>query len=266
LCTVSQELQNRNAELAQVNNDLSNLLSSVDEGVMMLDSNLHIRHFTPAAAKLMNLIPSDVGRPIGNIKPNLSISNLSQSAATVIENLTPKQLDAQDHEGRWYSVRVRPYRTTDDRIEGAIVAFVDINDLKGLQVKTREARLLAEGIVDTVREPLLVLDEDLRVVSANRSFYEVFRMSKSETEKRYVYDLGDRQFDIPELRRLIEEIIPQRMELRDFEVRHEFAKIGPKVMLLNARQIVSETGGRKLVLLAIEDATAKRPDEVEVKE
>lgn len=118
-----------------------------------------------------------------------------------------------------------------------------------------EARHYAESIVDTVREPLLVLDESLRVVSANRSFYRRFEVSAEETQGRPVYHLGNGQWDIPELRRLLEEIIPEQNSFEDFEVRHEFERIGEKVMRLNARRVLRQEGTPALVLLAIEDIT-----------
>src|SRR5918911_5725548 len=117
---------------------------------------------------------------------------------------------------------------------------------------------LAESIIDTMRDPLLVLDARLRVVRASREFYRTFAVSPAETEGRLVYELGNRQWDIPRLRTLLEEILPQNTTFRDFEVAHTFEHIGRKVMLLNARRLRRGPGERELILLAIEDATARR--------
>jgi len=113
----------------------------------------------------------------------------------------------------------------------------------------------AESIIDTVREPLLVLDHDLRVVTANRSFYVVFKTNPEETVGRLVYDLGDRQWDIPKLRELLENIIPRHTTFDGYEVEHEFAAIGRRTMLLNARRIRRPPGEERVILLAIEDIT-----------
>ena len=118
------------------------------------------------------------------------------------------------------------------------------------------ARELAEGIIATVREPLLVLDAKLRVVNANKSFYQSFRVTPEQTEKRVLYELGNGQWDIPELRRLLEDILPQNSILNDFAVEHKFQSIGKKKMLLNARKIVQREAKEQLILLAIEDVTA----------
>jgi PAS domain S-box-containing protein len=122
----------------------------------------------------------------------------------------------------------------------------------------QETREYAESIVDTVREGLMVLDGDLRVISANRSFYETFKVKPGETEGQLVYDLGNRQWNIPKLRELLEEILPTDTTFENFEVEHEFKIIGRRVMHLNARRIYRETNETRLILLAIEDVTERK--------
>ena len=126
------------------------------------------------------------------------------------------------------------------------------------QLAAREARQYAESIVDTVREPLLVLDADLRVISANPSFYRTFQVRSEESEGQSIYDLGNRQWDIPALRELLEQIIPQNTTFEDYEVEHDFATIGQKTMLLNARRIYREVNNTQMILLAIEDITERK--------
>lgn len=122
----------------------------------------------------------------------------------------------------------------------------------------------AESIINTVREPLIVLDQDLRVVSASRSFYEVFKVKPEETVGRLLYDLGNKQWDIPKLRELLETILPQQTTFDNYEVEHDFAIIGRRVMLLNARQIERRRGKERIILLAIEDITARKEMEKEI--
>src|SRR3990172_6046308 len=122
----------------------------------------------------------------------------------------------------------------------------------------RNVRKFAESIVETVREPLIVLDQRLRVISANRSFYETFRVKPEETEHQLIYELGNRQWDLPELRQLLEDILPKQAAFQDFEVEHDFPGIGRKAMLLNAREIVEERPGGRMILLAIEDTTERK--------
>jgi len=120
------------------------------------------------------------------------------------------------------------------------------------------SRQYAEHIVNTVREPLIALDQDLRVVSASRSFYEVFKVDSAETVGRCIYDLGNKQWDIPGLRELLETILPEKTSFGDYEVEHDFAAIGRRVMLLNARRIEQEPGRERIILLAIEDITRRK--------
>ncbi len=122
----------------------------------------------------------------------------------------------------------------------------------------REALAFMESIVETVREPLVVLDADLRVVAANPSFYRTFQVTPQETEGRFLYDLGNRQWDIPQLRELLEKIIPERSVFEDFEVEHDFPHIGVKTMLLNARLLPGRGGRPDMILLAIEDITERK--------
>ena len=130
LNTVNEELQNRNSQLAQANDDLRNLLSNVNLPIVMVGSDLCIRQFTPQAEKVMGIIASDTGRPIGNIRPNVNIANLEQKLAEVIETLSTHEAEVQDFNGRWYVFRIRPYRTEENKIEGAVLVLVDIDDIK----------------------------------------------------------------------------------------------------------------------------------------
>jgi PAS domain S-box-containing protein len=138
----------------------------------------------------------------------------------------------------------------------------DITNRKHAGIEAHEAAAYAQAIIDTVREPLLVLDEHLKVLSASRSFYDIFEVSPGETVGHFLYDLGDKQWDIPQLRTLLEDIL-KNTKLDDYAVDHIFPTIGHKFMVLNARRIYKENVGTKMILLAIEDVTALRQrDEV----
>ena len=147
----------------------------------------------------------------------------------------------------------------DDRgnVIGVVLIFRDITDRRRAEELIQAAREYAESIVATVREPLLILDPELRVRSANRSFYETFKVDPAETNGRSIYDLGNGQWNIPALRTLLEEILPLHVSFDDFEVEHNFAHIGPKTMLLNARCFPPE-GRYEAILLAIEDITESK--------
>ena len=134
-----------------------------------------------------------------------------------------------------------------------------------LTLSEDEAREYSESIINTVREPLISLDQNLRVVSASRSFYNVFKVKPEETVGQLIYDLGNKQWDIPGLRELLETILPQKTTFDNYEVEHNFTDIGKRIMLLNARQIKRASGKEKIILLAIEDITERKEIEAGLK-
>src|SRR5258707_6403570 len=129
LTTVNDELQNRNADLAQLGNDLSNLLNSVNIPIVMLVNDLSVRRFTPMGSRVLNLRPADIGRPITEIKSNLDVPDLEKLLSSVVEDLAPQERDVQDRNGAWYSLRIRPYRTEDHKIDGAVMVLYDVDQL-----------------------------------------------------------------------------------------------------------------------------------------
>src|SRR6185369_177897 len=154
-------------------------------------------------------------------------------------------------------------RTRDNRIDGALMALVDINSLKQAATHVAEARDLADAIIETGREPLLVLDGKLRVERANRAFCDLFRVSPEETEGRFFDDLGDLQWKIPAVHLALESVLAEAQDFRDLTVEQEFAAIGRRTMVLNARRVRQHGGKEVKILLAIEDRTDAREAEVE---
>ena len=138
------------------------------------------------------------------------------------------------------------------------------NELETITISEGEAREYAESIINTVREPLIELDQELKVVRANRSFYDVFKTKPEETVGQLIYDLGNKQWNIPRLRELLETIFSQKIIFEDYEVEHDFADIGRRVMLLNARLIERVSGKEGIILLAIEDITERRQSEEKI--
>ncbi|MCX6667498.1 MAG: PAS domain S-box protein, partial [Euryarchaeota archaeon] len=137
----------------------------------------------------------------------------------------------------------------------------NVTDLKQIERTVQEAREYAENIVDTIREPLVVLDADLKVVSANRAFYQAFKTKPEAAEGQLVYDIGNRQWDIPKLRELLEEILPRNTSFDNYEVEHDFPHLGKRIMILNARRIYGEANKVEMILLAIEDITERKQAE-----
>lgn len=254
LMTVNQENKHRVEELSQLTSDLQNLLAATDIATLFLDRELRITRFTPRASVLFNVLPSDRGRPLAHLTNRLGYAELLEDAGQVLQSLIPIEREVQDESGQWYLTRLLPYRSVDDRIEGVVITFVDITTNKENVQALRAAKDYAESILRTVPDALLVLRSDLRIDRANETFYTLFEVQPEETEGRLVYELGNGQWDIPALRRLLEEILPQNQLFTGYEVDHTFEQIGRRTMLLNGRQLPHD----QLILLSITDITQRK--------
>ncbi len=174
LVIMNSELQGKVMQLSDLSSDMENLLVSTAIGTVFLDSRLNIRRFTPAMTGVFNLIPSDVGRPISDITSKFADYDLSASAREVLRTLQQREAEVQSKEGAWFSIRMLPYRTVDNLIDGVVVSFVDITGVKKAEKIADDARSLAETITDTMREALLVLDGNLQVVLGQQGFLQEF--------------------------------------------------------------------------------------------
>ena len=256
LNTINEELRSRNNQLHQVNNDMQNLLSSTNIPILMLSGDLKIRRFTPTARQLFNLIPSDVGRPFGDIHSNLAVPQMTKLIESVIDTLIPYGQDVTDNAGRWYGLKILPYRTTDNRIDGVVISLIDIDALKQNAIALESSRNYANTIIETLQQPLIVLNDEFEVITANRAFYQTFQLTAAQTEHNSIFMLGQKSWDIPKLRSLLNEILLLDITVQDFEVTQEFPQLGTRSMSLNACQI-DQPNMQKMILIAIEDTTER---------
>ena len=181
LTIVNDEMASRSEELTRLNNDLKNLQLSINTGIVLVGRDLAIRSFTPPAAKIFNLIGADVGRPLSGIR-NLDYPGLEQLLTEVIDSVSLREREVQDKEGRWFSLRIRPYITVDNRVDGAVLMLVDIDALKRNEQAIAATRDYAEGILRSIHCPLVVLTADMRIQTANAAFYGTFKLRPNETE------------------------------------------------------------------------------------
>jgi two-component system CheB/CheR fusion protein len=254
MSTLNEELENRNITLAQLNDDLNNLISSSQIPIVIIDGNMRIRMVTPLAERL-GVLHDNVGRLITDLNLCIENPNVSQMVSEALKDLRENEMEMKDRDGHWFILRINLYRTVNNRIDGCVLSMIDVNDLKLSQLKALDAQIYAETLLETLRNPFVILDPDLSVVSANRAFYHIFNLQPSEVTNKLVYELNDHQWDIPELRLLLEQILPKKSSFEDFEVDHVFPGLGRRVMLLNGRQVFQKLIGRNLILLEFEDIT-----------
>ncbi len=258
LTTINTELQIKADESAEVTNDMNNLIASTQIANIFLDGDFRIKRFTPAAVDVVNLVETDIGRPFGDFSLKLDYPELQDDIEESLRALVLKERVVRHHNMLWYKARILPYRTSKNVIDGVVITFVDISRQKKTQEALEDALAYAEGIVETAREPLVVLDAEFRVITANTSFYKNFNLSRANVEKNLIFDIGNRQWDIPALRELLEKILPENTSLENFEVAHDFKDLGRKRMLLNARRIFQHGRETRMILLAMENITEGR--------
>ncbi|MBI2948300.1 MAG: PAS domain-containing protein, partial [Verrucomicrobia bacterium] len=267
LVTVNTELQTKIDQLTQARDDLKNLLDSTKIATIFLDRNLCVKRFTSEATKVINLIQADIGRPISHIVSNLRLDSLVKDVKQVLDTLVFQESNVRAKDGRWFLMRIMPYRAADNVIDGVVLTFVDIDELlskkqaeerpSSLQLAAETFRRFAEAIIQTTREPMLVLNAEMRIIAANRSFHQTFHTTTKDAEQKLLFELDQGAWNVPELRRLMEEIIPRNNSLEDFRVEIVFSKSGTRKLILNAHRILSQEFGISLILLAIEDATGR---------
>jgi PAS domain S-box-containing protein len=242
-------------------------LSSIGDGVITADQDGRVNYLNPVAERLTGWTLAEAAgvevEQVFRIIHETSREPVEQPVRKVIEmGLTVglgnhTLLIARDGTERPIDDSAAAIKDDRGEVVGVVLIFRDITDRRRAEIAIDLAKEYAESIVTTVREPLLILDAQLHVRSANRSFYDTFRVTPAETEGRFLYSLGDGQWNIPALKTLLEEILPRNPALEDFEVSHDFERIGTKTMLLNARCFPPE-GRFELILLAIEDVTDRR--------
>ncbi len=245
LNTVNEELHGRNEELSRVNSDLMNLLTNVQLAILMVTSDLRIRRFTPMAERLLNLIPGDVGRPIGNIQSNIDCPELPQIISEVIDTVTAQQREVKDRHGRWYSLTVRPYKNMGNQIDGAVVAISDVDTARRTELRAERQEVLARGLLEMMWEPLLLLDADLRVRGANDAFTRKYGLQSDPTG----VPLKDLPLDWIQDGTL-QSSLGTLLKAADPAVRTLSADGGPTI---HARRLPDDEGGGSLLLLLHEE-------------
>lgn len=263
LATVNNEMVQRNLDATRVNDDLLNVLHSVGIAILILGRDSRIRRFTPAAARLFDLIATDVGRPITDIKTNLRSPELLTLVADVLEHLAPREQTVADVSGRWYQLTVRPYLTTERKVDGTVVTIVDVDALHRGKGLLAEARDYAESIVDTVRDPLLVLDEHRVVRSANRSFYRKFQTTREAIEGKQLAQLGEPRWAPPMLLTALDKLAA-RGTTEDARIEDTPSLFAGRSMLITGRPLL-RGGQPPWILLAFEDLTEQMRSDAAVR-
>lgn len=245
---LNDEMRDRSVEATRLSDDLTNVLSSVEIPIVILGRDSRVRRFTPAAGKVFGLVPADLGQALSESRQIGALGSLLMPMISeVLEQLCPLESTIRDQNGRWHQLWVRPYKTLDGRIDGTVIATRDIDAEKRSSEGLLAARKYAEDVVEAVRDGLVVLDGELRVISANQAFLREFRLDLKEILGRRLLELGRPELSTPALSRALQELT-QGGDVSDFRVERPAAE-GGCLFLLNAHHIA----GTELYLLALQD-------------
>jgi two-component system CheB/CheR fusion protein len=259
LTTVNEQFQRRNRELDDLTDDLSNFISSADVPLLTVGRDLRIRRSTPAAQRAFNVLPTDVGRSIEHIKFALDIPDIGDVIETVVATMQPVDRELTDREGRWWVLRVRPYLTADSRIDGATLVAFDIDSVKRNR-ELSESRDSAHAIVQTVREPIVVLDAEGRVALANEAFYRLFDETPAVVAGRPLWETGKGVWADVALRRAVLAACHGGETIVNREIQRLVLTKGLRTLVLNARTITRDARS-PLLLLSVDDVTDARQAE-----
>ena len=253
LLASNNKLQSRNDQLVQATGDIYNLFRSINMTVIMLDKDLCIRRFNTGAEKMFRLIPTDVGRPLSDIKPKMDLGNFEEDIEQVIENLVVREREISDQNGRWYSLQIRPYRTSDNRIDGVVVVFFDISEINALKTSLKiaqDAYEYAATIMETIHEPFAILDDKMKILSANRAFSEVFQVEPSSMNAKTIDELGSDKWNSLTLTGLLKDVLDHDIAIKKFKLEYGSSDDKPQFWEINARLFVGYDH-KKRILLAI---------------
>ena len=272
LVTSKEELQALNEELTALNSqlqetlerqrstsdDLQNILDGTGLATLFLDRNFNIRFFTPVAKSLFRIIAGDIGRPLADLTLLATDANLLADARAVLADAAPVGREIEAQSGAWYIRRIMPYRTQDNRIEGVLITFSDISETKEAEREIQAARAYSDSIIDTVSQPLVVLDEALSLVSANRSFYRCFALKPEDAVGKPLATVAGDGAGATGLRAFLARVRVEPANVEDYETEIDLPILGRRLLLLNARRLREGPQGRPKILLAIDDVTERR--------
>jgi len=251
LITVNSELQAKIEQLADIQNDMKNLLDNINVGIIFLDRQLVIRRFTREATRIYRLIASDVGRPLNDIKCVVAVDDLLVAAQRVLDSLIPYEREIHIDSDTWLLARIQPYRTLDNMIDGVVLTFTDITSrIKAIVIE--EALVVAESIVNTIREPFVVLDNHLKVLFASESFYVQFQLKQADTINQQIYQLGNQPWDNATLHELLDSVLLHNQAIENYVLEYDLSDRVYQKVLLNTRRIVSKTEVLQMILLSME--------------
>lgn len=262
LLTVNAELQTKNETLTQTFDDMKNLLNGAEVATLFLDNDLNIRRFTPQITRIMNLRPTDIGRPAAEIVSKMKVDDLLSQVKEVLDTLMYRERHVEAKDGRWCLMRILPSRTQANLIDGAVITFMDITALKELEQKLQardaelqEASMMAASIASAVSVPVLVLDSEMRVVSANQAFYSIFQTTIEQVRDRPLAGLDNAGWNLAALTERLStlgDLNTIDSSSANTQIDANIERVGKPTLQVHARRIFSSARKSPLIVLTID--------------
>ncbi|GAC1587854.1 MAG: chemotaxis protein CheB [Hymenobacter sp.] len=253
LMTLNMQYLSKTEELGHAANDMKNLLDATEIATIFLDNEMVIKRFTPPVHRIVSLLPADVGRPITHFANTLRYETLARDVQQVLDRLVTVEANIQTTQGEWYDMRILPYRTLDNYISGAVITFTDITALKTLEAQLQETTRFAESIVETMREPLLVLDAGLHVLAISQAFAQLFALEPALVKGQPLRELDGGAWQQAVLRQRLSEALRHPAEpFEDFHFKADFPGAGPRELLIYGRCLTSHGAQTGHLLLGVQ--------------
>jgi two-component system, chemotaxis family, CheB/CheR fusion protein len=252
----NDRLQNRNCELSRVNDDLVDLIGGTSIPVLMVDSELRIKFMSPAAERMFSVGADYLGNPVRDIQLRFSEEDLAVRIRRVIDSRAAEEIELRVRDGRCHLLRIDPWVARDNRIEGAVMTVLDIDELHRARSAAILAGRFAEAILESVPIPLLVLDADSRVLVANDAFLAAYALESANVQNCMIDDLGSARWDMPEFKGAVRRIQSGQTAFEEFECLQDHPALGKRSVLISARRVLWQ--GSTRILIAIHDITAQR--------
>jgi two-component system CheB/CheR fusion protein len=253
LNTLNEELHSRNEELSRSNSDLLNLLGSVQVAIVMVTNDLRIRRFTPMAEKVLNLIPTDVGRRITDIKPNIDCPDLERLISESVDSMVTVEREVHDRQGGAYTLRIRPYKSLENRIDGAILVLFEVDASRRGDLSQQYPSAALESLIDGLDSPLVMLDPELRVKFVNQAFLSAHALKRESAVGHLLYELDGSRWDNKSLRAVLNDSWSSQSPARNVRLRLDPQGDGAGALRLNARPIPSHDGRSGVLLVRLEE-------------
>jgi two-component system CheB/CheR fusion protein len=255
LLTLNMQYMAKTEELSQSANDMKNLLDATEIAIIFLDNDMVVKRFTPQVSRIINLLPADVGRSLAHFASNLRYTHLLRDVQQVLSRLTSVEVNIETTRGDWFTMRILPYRSLDNYINGAVITFTEITPLKQLEASLQDKAIFIESMQEAMREPVLALDRQLRLHSASQAFAQAFGLVAADLEGQSLRAISGGAWSQPALRERLQSLFdsptPQANAINDFVLEADFVGLGRRRVHLYGRRMLHLGQPTMWVLLGV---------------